>query len=295
MVRTHAALGPYLNRLAERYGSGFLHTDPIGEVRRFSDPDDLEVAAFLASGLAFGRVETILAHVRELWERLDHAPARVVDDWGPRDVRRLQGFNHRWIRGEDTARVLAALGRARHRHGSLRRLFLVGYDRAAPDLSGSLSRFVAAIRAEIRIGRSKPPIPEDLLSHGVRTFFSDPARGGACKRLNLFLRWMVRDDDGIDLGLLAPVRPDQLVVPLDTHVARLSRYLGLTARRTVNWRMAAEVTQTLRQLDASDPVRYDFALSRLGILDACPRRVDPVRCAECSLVSVCTLGREFHG
>jgi uncharacterized protein (TIGR02757 family) len=106
---------------------------------------------------------------------------------------------------------------------------------------------------------------------------------------------MVRNDDGVDLGLLSPVRPDQLVVPLDTHVSRISRYLGLTARRTVDWKMAAEVTNKLRRLDAADPVRYDFALSRLGILAACPRRVDPEQCASCSLVSVCTLGRQAHG
>jgi len=109
--------------------------------------------------------------------------------------------------------------------------------------------------------------------------------------LNLFLRWMVREDDGIDLGLLPPVRADQLVVPLDTHVSRISRYLGLTTRRTVDWKMAFEVTEGLKQIDARDPVRYDFALSRLGILDSCPRKVDRDCCAACSLVEVCTLGR----
>jgi uncharacterized protein (TIGR02757 family) len=123
----------------------------------------------------------------------------------------------------------------------------------------------------------------------VRTFFPDPARGGACKRLNLYLRWMVRPDDGVDLGLFGSVRPGQLVVPLDTHVSRISRYLGLTGRRTVDWKMAVEVTESLRRWDRDDPVRFDFALSRLGILDACPRRIDPERCAACSLVSVCRL------
>jgi uncharacterized protein (TIGR02757 family) len=110
------------------------------------------------------------------------------------------------------------------------------------------------------------------------------------KRVNLFLRWMIRPDDGIDLGLWEPVRPAQLVIPLDTHVSRISRYLGLTDRRTVDWKMAVEVTRTLRGLDGDDPVRFDFALSRLGILDLCPRRVDPERCRACSLVSVCRLG-----
>lgn len=291
MVTNRIPLKAYLNDLAGRYGPDYLHTDPIVEVRRFTDPRDREVAAFLAAGLAFGRVDTILAHLRELWPRLDDAPAATVDAWTPADARRLHGFTHRWVRGRDLARVLDALGRARRRHGSLRALFLSGYDPAAADLSDSLARFVDALRSELRTERSRRPVREADLPPGVRTFFADPAHGGACKRLNLFLRWMVRADDGIDLGLWTPVRPDQLVIPLDTHVSRLSRYLGLSRRRTADWKMASEVTASLRRLDPQDPVRYDFALSRLGILDACPRRVDPVKCAACALVPVCTLGR----
>ena len=294
MVSTHPALRGYLDRLAAGYGPDYLHTDPIGEVRRFADPDDREVAAFLAAGLAFGRVALILDTLRGLWTRLDHAPARTVDGWTARDARRLDGFVHRWVGGPDLALVLGALGRARRRHGSLRELFLSGYDPEERDLAGSLSRFVRALRAEVHVPGNRRPRTGDDLPLGARTFFADPAGGGACKRLNLFLRWMVRPDDGIDLGLLSEVRTDQLVIPLDTHVSRLSRYLGLTRRRTVDWKMASEITDRLRGLDARDPVRYDFALSRLGILEACPRRVDPACCAACMLVPACTLGREHH-
>jgi uncharacterized protein (TIGR02757 family) len=295
MVQIHPGLREYLDHLAADYGPEYLHTDPIGEVRRFTDPDDREVAAFLAAGLAFGRVGTILEHLRDLWDRLERSPARAVDAWSVRDARRLDGFTHRWVSGPDLARVLSALGRARRRHGSLRSLFLAGYDPEERDLAGSLSRFVGALRSEVRPGTRGRAVAEEDLPLGVRTFFADPARGGACKRLNLFLRWMVRPDDGIDLGLLEAVRPDQLVVPLDTHVSRLSRYLGLTERRTVDWKMAVEITDRFRLLDPADPVRYDFALSRLGILEACPRRVDPVCCAACPLVPACVLGRKHHG
>ena len=286
-------LGPYLDRLARDYGPAYLESDPLAEVRRFPSPEDREVAGFLAAGLAFGRVETILAHLRDLWKRLDHAPARVVDAWSARDRRRTSGFTHRWVRGEDVATLLAALGRARRRHGSLRRFFLAGYDPGERDLAGSLARFVAALRREVRLGRRRPAEAE--LPRGVRTFFADPRRGGACKRLNLYLRWLVRPDDGVDLGLLPEIPADRLVVPLDTHVARISRHLGLTRRRTVDWTMAREVTSALARWDPEDPVRYDFALARLGILDRCPRAVDPVRCAACSLAAVCTLGRKHHG
>jgi len=292
MVR--AALGPYLDRLTRTYGAGFLHTDPIGEVRRFTSPEDREVAAFLAAGLAFGRVDLILAHLRDLWDRLDHAPAAVAGEPGPALRGRLRGFRHRWVGGDDVAVVLGALGRTRARHGSLRTLFLADYDPSAPDLAAPLSAFLDGVRAELRAGRRRNP-PLDALPLGVRTFFSDPRAGGACKRLNLYLRWMVRPDDGVDLGLWPEVRTAQLVVPLDTHVARISRYLGLSERLTADWKMAAEVTSGLARFDPHDPVRFDFALSRLGILDRCPRRVDPVKCRACLLVSVCTLGRSSHG
>ncbi|HET6373392.1 MAG TPA: DUF2400 family protein, partial [Candidatus Polarisedimenticolia bacterium] len=102
-------------------------------------------------------------------------------------------------------------------------------------------------------------------------------------------RWMVRPDDGVDFGLWGRVRPDQLVIPLDTHVSRIAAYIGLTRRKTVDWKMALEVTSSLRRLDPADPVKYDFALCRMGILNACPRHRDPVKCHECDLVRVCTL------
>ncbi len=290
MVAPRPALGRYLDALADQYGAAYLHTDPLSEVRRFTSADDREVAGFLAAGLAFGRVDLILRHLQDLWDRLDGQPAQRVDTWTARDARRLRGFVHRWVSGPDLAAVLAALGRTRARYGSLRGAFLDGYEPRDADLSGSLALFVGVVRDQVRLGRSRKPIAETELPRGVRTFFADPGRGGACKRLNLYLRWLVRPDDGVDLGLLAPVRPDQLVIPLDTHVARIGTYLGLTRRRTPDWRMAAEITEGLRRLDPVDPVRYDFAISRLGILEACPRRVDRRQCRACSLVTVCTLG-----
>jgi len=293
MVRSNVspspALGSYLERLTRTYGPHYLHTDPVGEVRRFDIPEDREVAGFLAAGLAFGRVDIILAHLRELWDRLEGQPARATLEPPSRRRRRLRGFVHRWVRGEDVALVLGALGSARRRHGSLRGLFLRGYDPSAPDLQGAMALFLASLRRGIRDGGR--PVALSRLDYGTRTFFPDPARGGAMKRVNLFLRWMVRPDDGVDLGLWDPVRANQLVIPLDTHVSRISRYLGLTARRTVDWKMAVEVTGALRDLDGDDPVRFDFALSRLGILEMCPKRVEVRRCRACPLVTVCRLGR----
>jgi len=123
----------------------------------------------------------------------------------------------------------------------------------------------------------------------VRTFFSSPEKGSACKRFNLYLRWMVRREGGLDFGLWTSIPPAALVIPLDTHVARIAGLMGLTRRRTADWKMALEVTDALRRLDPLDPVKYDFALCRLGILEYCPRRVDPVKCAACLIRPACTL------
>ena len=123
----------------------------------------------------------------------------------------------------------------------------------------------------------------------MRYFFSSPAGGSACKRLNLYLRWMVRHDPGLDLGLWTEVPPSRLVIPLDTHVARIARYVGLSSRNTADWKMALEVTRALREFDPGDPVKYDFAICRLGILDYCPRKRDALKCAACLLKPVCTL------
>ena len=135
---------------------------------------------------------------------------------------------------------------------------------------------------EGRNGRLGPGSP-------VRLFFSSPADGSACKRLNLFLRWMVRRSGGLDFGLWSDVSPRRLVIPLDTHVARIARYVGLTTRTTPDWKMALDVTHSLRRFDPGDPVKYDFAICRLGILDYCPRKRDIVKCEGCSLRPVCTL------
>ena len=123
----------------------------------------------------------------------------------------------------------------------------------------------------------------------MRFLLPSPEEGSGCKRLNLYLRWMVRRGDGLDLGLWTSVHPRQLLMPVDTHVARIAAYIGLTRRMSPGWRMTEEITASLRRLDPGDPVRYDFALCRLGILDACPRRRNPVICADCPLEPVCLL------
>lgn len=250
--------------------------DPIEIVRRYARPLDREVVALIAAALAYGRVESLRAKIASLLERIGESPAAQLRSFAPDDVaKRVRGFAHRMTTERDAADLLVAIGNALRRHYSLRDLFQSNDD-GSSTIAPALSRFVEALR-----GSSPRP--------GLAFLLSSPADGSACKRMNLFLRWVVRPDDGVDLGLWPLVSPARLVIPLDTHVARIARYIGLTRRRTPNWAMAADVTDSLARLDPADPTRFDFALSHLGIAGDCPRKRDVTKCAHCDLVQICRL------
>ncbi|MGH9868940.1 MAG: TIGR02757 family protein [Candidatus Polarisedimenticolia bacterium] len=280
-----------LDRLYETYGSGYLHTDPVCFPRRYARPDDREVAGFLAAVFAYGRVPQIQASVDRLLGLMGDSPAAFVRGFDPRHGRRLlRGFVHRFNDARDTGLLLHFMRQMMERSGSLEGFFLEGDAAGSDDVGSALSSFARrALSLDCspyyRTGR----LPDDA---GVRFFLPSPEDGSSCKRLNLFLRWMVRPDDGVDMGVWRGVSPARLVIPLDTHVSRIASYIGLTTRRTVGWPMAMDVTRRLRRLDPDDPVKYDFALCRLGILDACPRARDAVKCAGCGLRSLCCLGPE---
>ncbi len=258
----------------------FLFSDPLGRVQRFPEPDDREIGGFLAAALAYGNVKQILASLDDLFARMDERPAAFVRGFKrERDARALAGFKHRWTSDEDVADLCSLLSGALAEHGTLEALFRRCRRDGEPTVREALERFVEALLAYAP-GRPR--------AAGVRTLLASPASGSACKRMNLFLRWMVRDGDGIDCGLWRDVPPSALVIPLDTHVARISGFLGLTRRKTPDWRMAEEITVALRRLDPADPVKYDFALSRLGILDHCPARRHLRKCAGCPLLESCT-------
>jgi uncharacterized protein (TIGR02757 family) len=288
VARSH--LKAHLDRLYAIYGRTYLTTDPVQLPRRYPRRDDREAAAFVAAALAYGRVAGILRSASAVLGLLGDRPARALRALDPRRTEEgLRGFAHRFNTGRDVAMLLAVLGRLLRDHGSLEGAFLAGYDPSHEDVGPALAAFCRrALKTDVspltRSGRIPP-------GAGVRFFFASPEDGSSCKRLNMFLRWMVREDQ-VDMGVWRRVPASALVVPLDTHVARISRYIGLTERRTADWRMAVEVTASLRELDPDDPVRYDFALSRLGILDACPSRRDPVKCAGCGIRSVCAMPAE---
>lgn len=281
----------HLERLYATFDAGWLSPDPLEFVRRWTDPRDQEIAGFFAAGLAYGRVEQILASLDRIGFVFGASPAAFVRDFRPTiDAGLFRGIRHRFHGPRDFVLLTTILGRALERWGSLEELFLAGDEPDSPDVGPGLVALTRALRDTAGLP-SGPGVSRGRLSASspVRLFFCSPEDGSACKRLNLWLRWMVRRGDGLDLGAWAGVSPARLVLPLDTHVARIGRYIGLSARKTPDWKMAREMTEALRRLDSSDPVKYDFALCRLGILDHCPRHRDVTRCAACLLQPVCTL------
>jgi uncharacterized protein (TIGR02757 family) len=271
-----------LDRLYQDYNREDSASDPIHLVRPFTNPADREIAGFCAAALAFGRVASVLNSITTLFAIMGPHPAafvRAFDPSGPHPE--LRAMVHRWTRGVDLAALLWMLRQMVERSGSIEGFFLEGHARDAADVGAALDSFSArAMQLDIRRAYGRTP-----RRPGVCYFFPRPSAGSACKRLNLFLRWMVRHDE-IDLGVWRGVRAAQLVVPLDTHVIRLGRCLKLTRYRSPGWRMAADITASLRALNPVDPVKFDFSLCHVGMMNACGYGT-PRGDAQCPLKGLC--------
>ncbi len=234
--------------------------DPIAFSRRYNHPRDQEIAGLIASAFAYGRVELFMPVVDELLKRMGASPAQFLHEFRlSRERKRFCDLKYRFSTGEDIVALLYVLSKVLKRFGSLEAAFSTPFN--GSDMATALSGFV-----EFFYGIK---IPGSIkISRGFYHFFTSPDRGSACKRMNLFMRWMVRDRD-IDLGIWQGFSPAQLVIPLDTHIARISQCLGLTTRKTKDWKMAVEITESLKRLDPEDPLKYDFALCHKGIMGMC--------------------------
>ncbi len=288
-----AALRPLLDALDASLDRGErIAADPVELPRAYRDPEDQEVAALFSASLAYGRADVFKPVLRSVLSAMGPSPGRFVRDFAASpDARAFAGAVYRFNRPADLAALAAAAGEVALRHGSLGACFGALYRREGgrPD---ALRRALAGFASELREARGAARLLRRRGRRGLRHLLPDPAGGGASKRWNLFLRWMVRGPDAVDLGAWRTEVPrSALVVPLDTHVHRVSRCLGFTRREDASWRTAEEITAALRQLDPADPVRFDFALCHLGMSGACPSRRDPVRCAACPLAPVCGTAR----
>jgi uncharacterized protein (TIGR02757 family) len=286
-----AALRPLLDGLDAALDRGArLAADPVELPRRYRSADDQEVAGLLAAALAYGRADLFKPILVRLLDQLGQSPARAVEAFSAApEPAALDWFRYRFNRPPDLAALLAAVGHLRREHGSLGARFAALF-RAGGGGPTALRPALAAFAAELR---QAPPVAALLRGRGLRGLrhlLPDAAGPGAAKRWNLYLRWMVRGPDAVDLGGWRGVPPAALIVPLDTHVMRVSRCLGLTRRRDASWRTAEEITASLRRIDPEDPVRFDFALCHLGMSGGCPARRSAEACRACPLAAACRGG-----
>jgi len=250
---TPAALRSFLDRKVAEYNRpAFIPADPISVPHRFTRRADIEIAGFFAALFAWGNRTTIIRKANELMALMDEAPHQFVTQHAETDLRRFLNFCHRTFNPTDVLHLIAFFRQHFLRYASLEDAFLP--QGQFTGMRESLDYFHAYCF-------SLADAPERTRKH-----IAAPSRGSTCKRINMYLRWMVRrDDQGVDFGLWNRISPGALICPVDLHVARVSRKLGLLMRSQTDWLAAEELTARLRQFDPEDPVKYDFALFSLGV------------------------------
>jgi len=243
----------WLDAVYDRYHrKEWIGTDPIKFIYRYTNPQDQEIVGLIAASLAYGNVTSINTSISRALERLSDRPGQFVLNASDHDLHdAFIGFRHRWTAGSDMAALLVGVRNVLRNHGSLGAAFVHLDDNRQP-LTATLGKWVHLIQSQ------QPAKGRKLLA--------DPERNSACKRLNLYLRWMVRKDE-IDPGCWTGISSKRLQMPLDTHVFRFCRACGFTRRTAADGRTVAEVTAGFRRISPEDPVKYDFSLTRPGIVD----------------------------
>lgn len=245
----------FLDEKVQQYNQpGFIPNDPISIPHQFSKKEDIEISGFFAAILAWGQRKTIINKCNELFRLMDRAPHEFLLNHQEEDLKRFLDFKHRTFNSTDTLYFIHFLSWFYRNHQSLEEAFLIGQREDVNAMESILTKFHEKFF-------SLPDAPSRTKKH-----IATPARKAACKRINMFLRWMVRSDDkGVDFGIWNRIQPSQLICPCDLHVDRVGRKLGLITRKQTDWLTAVELTEKLRELDPQDPVKYDFALFGLGI------------------------------
>ena len=229
----------------------FIPDDPIVIPHRFSLRQDIEISGFFAAMLAWGQRKTIVNKSTELMERMDNAPYDFVLNHTENDLKRLSGYCHRTFNDTDLLYFVSFFRRHYAKSESLESAFVNGH---FTDMEAALTLFHEYF------------FDDEFAPQRTRKHVATPARKSACKRINMYLRWMVRkDNNGVDFGLWDSIPMSELICPCDLHVERVARSLGLITRKQVDWITAQELTSHLKEFDARDPVKYDFALFGLGI------------------------------
>jgi uncharacterized protein (TIGR02757 family) len=241
-------------KVAQFNRPNFIELDPISIPHRFTKKQDIEIAGFFAAILAWGQRKTILNKCSELLECMDNAPHDFMLNHTEGDLKAVLGFKHRTFNEVDALYFIHFLSWFYRNQDSLEKAFLIGQTGAVDSMESMLTQFQ-------RHFFSLEDAPSRTKKH-----ISSPATRSACKRINMYLRWMVRQDEqGVDFGIWKQISPAQLICPCDLHVDRVGRKLGLITRKQTDWGTAVELTQVLRSFDPLDPVKYDFALFGLGV------------------------------
>lgn len=247
-----------------------------------ADPGDQEVVALLAAAFAYGRVELLNRAVKAVVSALGPSPRAALLQGVHQSPTFLPDFRYRFNDRSDVVGLCEAIARTLQEEESLGASF-ARHRASAGSFERALEDWVRALRARASCGRPA--------RRGLKFLLPDPAAGGPCKRWRLFLRWMIRPDDGLDLGLWSgQLSPAELLLPLDAHWTRIGPRLGWTQRRTPGRAMAEDLTRALRRLCPEDPLRYDFAICHLGMTGACPPRLEQRHCLACPLRGICATG-----
>ena len=250
----HKELKAFLDEKVAQYNHPkFLESDPLCIPHQFQKKEDIEISAFLTATIAWGNRKSIIASASKMMELLDHDPYDFVFNHKETDLNKVQSFVHRTFNGLDLSYFIRSLQSLYHHHGGLEMVFSKNAEKSS--LQPSITAFKEVF--------FELPHPKRTTKH-----ISDPAKGSAAKRLNMFLRWMVRDTiSGVDFGLWKSISPHQLSCPLDVHSGRVARKLGLLKRTQNDAKAVHELDASLRKLDPNDPVKYDFALFGLGVFE----------------------------
>ncbi len=255
-----------LDRFYREYDfEGRMRLDPIEFPHRYRNARDVEVVGFLSSCFAYGRVETFKTTIGRLLSRMGKSPYDFLLHLDVEKARSsFAGVRYRFNEPQDILCLLFVLHSILQEDSSIEKVFRKSYRRDDANIEGGLAGLMGAMlevdTAKVYGRNIRPP--------GYLQFFPSPVNGSACKRANLFLRWMIRDRD-IDFGIWKDIPKNRLVIPLDTHIARISRCLGFTQRKSADWKMAVEITEALKRIDPEDPLKYDFALCHHGISGVC--------------------------
>jgi len=253
--------------------------DPIEFPHRYSDPDDIEVAAFISSCFAYGRVDLFKPVIESILKPGAKHPAEFISNFSlKKDSKHLKDISYRFNKEKDILCLIYIMSKAIKKDGSLKGLFYRHFKSGHDDIRNALTGFVEFMTAI----DTTPVYGKNIRPPGLKQLLPSPITGSACKRMNLFLRWVVRKKD-IDFGIWDRISPSKLIIPLDTHIARISRCLGLSSRKSPDWKMAKEITDSLIKLDPGDPLKYDFALCHHGISGLCKGIKFSQNCSDCSL------------